>query len=461
MNGIKFQWKNFKSFSDTGNIEIKPITILLGSNGSGKSSLIQPLLLLGQTLESADKSVPMMTRGEYINAGTFKDIVHNHIDNNMVEFKFTFPMHDSYYKKGKAPKLGDIPPYHIVLKYASGNEGMPQLVSFEAIDFYDRSMLKRELQSDGFYSLDFMHDLSSEENVYKLIKEQKPRRFIFDDSDIIKSHLRYNNNDDKEGPQRIQFSKSASVYLSVISYTEMHLRSLFVDMKYIGPLRDYPQRFYEFSGEFHPEVGPRGQYTYSLLYQMLKDSKTSRYLNKWLQSFNLVKSVKCNRLESRPDLLEILVLPNDCNVQINYVDSCFGVSQIMPLLVQCLMADKDDLIISEQPEIHLNPNCETVLADFFVEMVNSRKLNFIIETHSEHYLMRLRTHVKKGNIKHEDIAIYYTESSASGKTMRRIELDDCGNFPNNDWPTNFFNQALSEGLMFATAKNKRSRKNAK
>jgi len=455
----KLRWKNYKSFADTGNLEIRPITILLGTNGSGKSSIIQPLLLLSQTLESADKSVPMMTRGEYVNAGTFKDIVHNHLEKNNVEFSFEFPINKVYEKKSN-PKLGDIPPNKIVLKYAVGSEGMPQLVSFEALDRFDRSMLKRELQNDGYYSLEFFTDLSSDEEIYKLIKEHKPRRFIFDDSDIIKSHLRYNiKNNIKEGPQRIQFSKSVSLYLSIVSFTEKQLKTLFADMKYIGPIREHPQRFYEFSGEFHPEVGSRGQFTYTLLYQMLSNSKTSNQLNKWLQAFNLVKAVKCHRLESRPDLLEILVTPKDCNVQINFVDTCFGVSQILPLLVQCLMADDEDLIITEQPEIHLNPNCETTLADFFVEMVKTKKLNFIIETHSEHYLMRLRTHVKQGNIKNSDVAIYFTENTDTGKSIRLIELDEDGNFPNNDWPKNFFNQALTEGLMFATAKKRGVKKN--
>ncbi|MEL6869689.1 MAG: hypothetical protein AAFO81_07805, partial [Pseudomonadota bacterium] len=74
---IEFRWKNYKCFEDTGWLKIKPLTILLGPNSSGKSSLISPLLMMGQTMLSRDIQSPLVTKGEFIDAGGYKNFVHD------------------------------------------------------------------------------------------------------------------------------------------------------------------------------------------------------------------------------------------------------------------------------------------------------------------------------------------------------------------------------------------------
>ena len=63
---FRFRWKNFRSLKDTGWIDVKPLTIFIGSNNSGKTSLFNPLLIMKQTIESADLKLPLKTKGKYV-----------------------------------------------------------------------------------------------------------------------------------------------------------------------------------------------------------------------------------------------------------------------------------------------------------------------------------------------------------------------------------------------------------
>ena len=105
--------------------------------------------------------------------------------------------------------------------------------------------------------------------------------------------------------------------------------------------------------------------------------------------------------------------------------------------------------VAEQPEIHLNPRLQCVLADLFVEMANSEH-RIIVETHSEHLLLRLRRLVASGEIPHEKVAIYFVEKSAGISTIRPIPLEENGHIPSDVWPKGFFEETLRESLALAT-----------
>jgi len=100
--------------------------------------------------------------------------------------------------------------------------------------------------------------------------------------------------------------------------------------------------------------------------------------------------------------------------------------------------------------LHLNPKLESVLADFFVYMIDKKK-RLMIETHSEYLLLRLRTYIKEGKIDNKKIVLYFTENINGSSEIRKINIDENGSFPDNDWPIGFFEQSLSENMMFATA----------
>ena len=105
----------------------------------------------------------------------------------------------------------------------------------------------------------------------------------------------------------------------------------------------------------------------------------------------------------------------------NIADAGFGTSQLLPLIIQTLTARPGTITIAEQPEIHLNPRLQSVLADLFVEMANTGH-HVIVETHSEHLLLRLRRLVASGKIKSSEVAIYFIERLKGESTVRSVPI---------------------------------------
>jgi len=91
---LEIRWKNYRAFEDTKWIKMPALTVLIGPNNSGKTSIISPLLLLNQTMSSRDAVTPLVTRGPLVNAGPFKNIVHNHDISKLVFLGLRYHMHD-------------------------------------------------------------------------------------------------------------------------------------------------------------------------------------------------------------------------------------------------------------------------------------------------------------------------------------------------------------------------------
>ncbi|WP_081499584.1 AAA family ATPase [Polaromonas sp. CF318] len=131
-SNYEIRWKNFRRFEDTGWVELKPLTILLGSNNAGKSSIISPLLLLSQTLESKDSEVPLLPFGPLIDLGTYKDFVHTHDVNRELFFGMRFHSHST---SSKIKKVGTYPPGGIELTFSAGST--PERMSLKRFEVTD------------------------------------------------------------------------------------------------------------------------------------------------------------------------------------------------------------------------------------------------------------------------------------------------------------------------------------
>jgi len=107
-DNYEIRWRNFRSFDDTGWLSLKPLTILIGPNNCGKSSIIAPLLMMSQTLMSSDMSSSLVTRGPLIDVGTYKDIIRDHDSTRDLTLGFRFHLHK---REGEELKqVGQYPP---------------------------------------------------------------------------------------------------------------------------------------------------------------------------------------------------------------------------------------------------------------------------------------------------------------------------------------------------------------
>ena len=174
-------------------------------------------------------------------------------------------------------------------------------------------------------------------------------------------------------------------------------------------------------------------------------------MNEWLGFLELPYSLKVVPVRasgSTPvvgDLVAVVLTDRRSGVEVSPADVGFGVSQVLPIVVE-LLAKRENVICIEQPEIHLHPKLQTELADLLIyatlDTVNDNQV--IVETHSEHLLLRLQRRIREDELGADDVAVIYIDQDTDGEArVRRLRLDDNGYFI-DPWPAGFFDEKLEE-----------------
>ena len=145
---------------------------------------------------------------------------------------------------------------------------------------------------------------------------------------------------------------------------------------------------------------------------------------------------------------EVLVKTHASAPEVKITDVGFGVSQVLPVLVEAFYAPRDSIVWMEQPEIHLHPQVQTCLADLFIAAIKAREngkprnAQMIVESHSEHFLTRLQRRIAEGEITTEDVAIYFCKRSGSQTELEPLKIKLFGDIEN--WPDHFFGDEMGE-----------------
>jgi hypothetical protein len=432
---------------------------LLGANASGKTSIIAPLLLLKQTLEAKDSTISLKTKGGLFNAGFYKDFIFCHNKDLLLSLEIRF---------GKIPEKIDIhntplykiPPSSLKLTYKYSSGESPTLQEYSVSDGFNRMMLLRRRQSDDAYSLEEIPNLNDDSTFTKIIKNSSPRRFLFDSDKVFAEYFEAVTKLPMEQEKtniNIKINNNHNLYLQTVSYVSVGIENLLSNISYIGPIREKPRRNYSIGGEKPYSVSPTGYYSPEIFFRE-KRKDVIINVNKWIKQFGFGKKLVCHH--RKDEEIFYITLQNNKSPKINIADTGFGFSQVFPLIVQGFFAKSGSTIITEQPEIHLNPRLQTLLADLFVEITN-RKVNLIIETHSEHFLLRLRRLIAEEKIKNTNIALYYTECEKSESKVKEIKIDNQGHIEDRDWPKGFFEDDLNEAFALAAAQIKKQKKTNK
>lgn len=242
------------------------------------------------------------------------------------------------------------------------------------------------------------------------------------------------------------------------------LQFLFTQLfKYLGPLRDEPKPVYPMEGAVDPsDVGLRGEFTAAVLdlhksrrilavpsAQFAKSGMQTTPVEMslqeavldWLNYLGVVSSVETT--DKGVFGHELRVAPCEGDTLHNLVHVGVGVSQVLPILVMSLMADFGSVLVFEQPELHLHPRVQTLLADFMLSMALLGK-QCIIETHSEYFINRLRLRVAEDSSDktQEVFALYFVEKDGPKSRYRTVGVNEYGAMSN--WPAGFFDQAPQE-----------------
>lgn len=550
----KISFVNYKAFKE-GHINLSPITVLMGANSMGKSSILKLILMLSQTNGENKNTHALKSYGRFTDNGEVKNIFHKKNINERISVLFCFkkPLRTKgflEFTKGNISRL-------IHTAYRRNILALHELVIKEKnVDLRKKLEKKFHLANDDVFDSkpkDFLYIFKENLKLSKVIEEHRlsdndawkedgiiedelnknsslPARsrdvtdfyMLLDnlseieDISSVEYEFLYLKNKDRLVVSKIKLSSSLDDFIEIdmyrnndgrkssivnsnsIDFSFFHkyypiinssfdfngLRAQWVNSKpcpkilgkkvsaadvlyeyvkeftkkaigefnpsnirHVSPVRAYPKRYYILNEGF--DTGYFDTTDHDSLVSNLKDNNDIVHkVNKWLRRFGL--SIKIEKLNEI--IQAIRVNQNDINLHL--VDIGFGVSQILPVIIQSLLAKSGSIILIEQPEIHIHPKMQSELADFFISLAKENNKRFVIETHSEAFLKRLRRRMAESpeNLRYsifpKDVSIHYVERAENknnGAIVNNKEINSSGNF---EWPKEFMANDVEDTIEF-------------
>lgn len=509
----KFSLNNIKSFKCSEEIEIKPITVFVGKNSSGKSSLIRFPVVLAQTFRD-EAITPLLLFGNMIDYGNFDDVIYKHYSEE-IGFKLVFGRELEHFIRADRD-------FRLLISIANRNcyiynskveirvyiSKQERKIKVKRTELYfdEEKICTVCLEDKEFYKIMFHKLYNGCEWIEREIdftgEKVHFNKFIpaIDAKELI-SKISLKRNMIKKGKSTVRdyhfffslneymdeniYKKSKSefekiyitIFLASLAYQSIYkqLKKESMETVYLGPFRINPQRTYRDSESNYNDVGVRGENTSMILRQAAQSDKTLlQDVSKWLYNA-MGYSVVIQDIGSG---VYSLAMSRDEETD-NIMDVGYGITQVLPIVTQLfnlnanyyadggysMQLSKRKTVIIEQPEIHLHPAAQAELADLFVECVSDKKIGvnrILIETHSEHLIRKLQVLVAdpEVNISNDQIAIYYVDKNKSGdSTIEKMELSESGQFE-KAWPSGFFDKSyeLTKLLLQANIKERRQDK---
>ncbi len=425
----KLRIKNFKCLQDTQVLEIRPLTILVGPNSSGKSAVLKMLLMLRQTLDSPDPNSPLTTNGNLIRGGTYPDFIFDGENKRDLEITLTFENPDRL--KKKPDSLQEL---SLTITYTYNPRNAQIKLKKSDIRTNKATQVIKLAPSGRKYAVEITYTEKGKIQHCNLDKYTiRPIKF-FDFVIRTKSQ--------KPAKELMETLAKSETFLFRYILTQ-ELLNVF----YLGPLRDYPKRAYFPSGEAPQDVGIRGERAVDVLwFSEQKDQKIKKLtgrMQKWFQKFGFSKDIRLERLsKGSSPIYQVVITDRNTDFKANISDVGFGVSQTLPIIVESFYAPPGSLILIEQPEIHLHPRAQMTLGDLFINAISEKDKRFIIETHSEHMLARIRRRIAEKKLDKSEIAIYYFDPTPAGTQISEITLNEYGQYIS--FPEGFFGEDFDE-----------------
>ncbi len=432
----KIGLENFKGWQKL-DMDLAPITFLFGVNSSGKTALLQALLLLKQTANSFDPKQHINFGGgprDYVDFGSYEDLVYGHDTGKRIGLSLVWDPSSAFR----------------VLEQRIDSDGMSYNIRDREVHSINYN-ISWHLNSDiAIEVLDYVANLTGHKPYAVKVKHYKGDRYTVELPEPFDAkQLRLGFEDVAEEPVTVGFPKSCyilpdeivkfdrSLLFSTLFFNH-EFESLMDKVSYLGPLRQYPKRYYQWTGEMKSQVvEPDGADTMATLVSSARDNKPlQKETENQLKGLELVDALHVKPTDEKGRFYEVTVEIGGTESAL--VDVGFGVSQVLPMVAMLLSAPAGSTILLEQPELHLHPKAQSALADLMIDAAEKRELQLIVESHSEHLLRRLQRRIaepKPEFARPENIKLYFCAPGKAGSTLCEVEVDKYGQIAN--WPDNF------------------------
>ena len=442
--------ENFKSWQDTSNITLRPITGFFGANSSGKTSLIQAILLLKQTADSPDRSIVFHfgDRRTPVDLGDFEGVVHEHDTQSVLKILLGW----------KAQK-----PITVTDTNTSQRVVRSSRFRFEVASREEMTPSRKSLAVD-----EMSHRVGRV--AFGMRRKPNAKYELFTDGEFKFSRRQGRAWPPPPPVKCYGFPDQVRAYFTnagFLSDLELALEERLRNVYYLGPLRAPPGRRYTWSGAQPVDVGPAGESVVdAILASRERGEKIGRgrgrprltleeYVALWLKKLGLIHDFRVVPIAKGSPVFEVRVRKSTKSAEVLITDVGFGVSQILPMLALCFYVPKNSTVILEQPEIHLHPAIQADLADVFIDAWKKRGVQILLESHSEHLLRRLQRRIAEEDVSTDDVGLFFCRADDAGSILDTLELDPYGNITN--WPKDFFGDQFGEIAAMSEAALKRRR----
>lgn len=435
--------ENIRCFYGINYINLRPLTLLVGENSTGKTTIIgslAPILKAGQDrLSNINFNNPPFQFGRFENIASFP----SKREGKSNEFSIGLTV---------VTKIQNYPTnvHNLILKFKN-SDGKPKphklILQTGSNLFFIKQLDKKkwlvrmnfEYINANSETLNVLEILNSEDYLIsntKIVRKWTLTHELPEDHafDYIFFKIRRLIRKMREKGEKINRIFGFYGLLENLSMT---------NIRNIAPIRTKPERTYE----SHREVeSPEGEHIPFQIERIFRKGNGEKYINtikNFGKTSGLFSLINVRRFgKPKGSRFELTIRVN--GPVRNIVDVGYGVSQVLPILVDSILADRGSIITFQEPEVHLHPKAQAELGSLFVQLVKEDKKQLIVETHSDYIVDRVRQQVAKGEIDNKDVLILFTELVRTTARINEIEIDKKGNIINP--PENYRKFFMEETL---------------
>ena len=490
----ELRFSNFKSWADDHSVDFGRITGLFGPNSSGKSAILQTLLLLKQTAEVRSPGLVLNLgggRGDYADFGSYTDIIHGrnrkrrlrlgatwtgfyprdfsslgHLTASEQSFDVEISAGDSPYGPANVERTE-----HVLSEFQTKRVTSESTVDPKALV----NQLRMEISRSSPNLEEYEVRLRGLDNIrFNLLGNQEykphdiygiPNQVTFD----IGSEM-----EEKAGDSDSRRLRYEWLIRALVAVIPLRIDEFAADIDYLGPVREEPRRLNQWRGVLPPTVGQRGESAVEIFLasevsggpiskqpSRLDDgSGSTNYMEaadvqNRLKELGVAAKVTPVRAGRGRQYWELMVRPrSEADWEVNLADMGFGVSQVLPVVVALLYAQPGSTVLLEHPEIHLHPKVQMDLVDFFIYAAKERDIQIVFESHSEYMLARLQRHLAESDgsesqITTDDVRLYFCSLKENRSVLEPLKVNPNGSIQN--WPHDFFGNTFKERMAIAKA----------
>jgi energy-coupling factor transporter ATP-binding protein EcfA2 len=426
---VKLVIENIRSFADHHEFKIRPLTVLVGENSSGKSTFLAALSAVSDAVSFpgvAALNKPPYDLGTFDTIATFK----GGRGGRAKAFSLGY-LAETKIKGKEREQLGVIATF-----CSEDGEARIRNLALTAGAVEVKMAWEKEKIAIRIHGLEGADTINSS---VPFDPQQLSGMTLTALTSLISTVLINPRREQRES--RISYDLYMQIQEKASQWREAAPRATS-----IAPIRSEPKRTYDrMSDEYYPS----GDHVPYVLARLLlqDDAGKGRKLHEALVSFGndsgLFRNINVKRLGNKAgDPFQVQVTVGGPSV--NLSDVGYGVSQSLPVIVESILRATNARILLQQPEVHLHPRAQAALGSFFAKLVVHEHRHFVIETHSDYLIDRIRQEVATGGLDAEDVSILFFDRPHIETTVTELTLDEHGNIENA--PENYRTFFLEEEL---------------